>query len=150
MASSYKTNYGNLNSVGTAITSVKVKWPAANYKAVWNGVGWTLFHNGNVDLVADGSQLAPSTFVIQNVSITDSEYKDKFGGVTPFSATIGTGSGWVLRNGVAVKGTWSRSDANSPTTWTDAKGQPIYFANGPVWVALTDTPPQFSYPSPTK
>ena len=72
----------------TKVQSVKVKWPASNYTATWNGKSWDLFHNGNADVTSDGVQISPSTFVIQNVVITDSEYKDKLGGVTPFSATI--------------------------------------------------------------
>ena len=76
--------------------------------------------------------------------ITDSEYKDKFGGVTPFSATIGEGTGWVLRNGVAIKARWNRPDASSGTTWNDESGNVINFAKGQIWIALTDKDPEFT------
>lgn len=143
-ASNIKWSFGNLNNVGTAVESVKVRWPAAYYVANWNGKSWDLQHNGNPDLTSDGAQLSPTTFIIQKVVITDSEYKDKFGGVTPFSATIGEGTGWVLRDGVAIKAIWNRPDAMTGTTWSDEKGNEIKFAKGQIWIALTDQEPEFT------
>ena len=137
-------NFGKLSNKGDAISSVKLHWPAANYSANWNGKSWDLFHNGNADLTSDGVQVSPSTFVIQNVVITDSIYKDKLGGVTPLSTTIGVGTGWVLRDGFAIKATWNRPDASSGTTWSDLEGNEIKFAAGQVWVALTDQKPEFT------
>ena len=81
--------------------------------------------------------------MIQIVSITDSIYKDKVGGVTPFSATIGTGAGFILRDGKYFAATWSRPDASSGTTWKTSDGKEILFAKGQIWVALTDKPPIF-------
>jgi hypothetical protein len=112
----------------------------------------------NVNSVPDvsdlGINLGPTTLVIQLVSITPSEYGDKFGGNTPFSQTVGSGKGYVLRDGVAIPATWQRIDEASPTTWTDAAGAEIKFAPGQIWVALTDKEPDFtrkpaSAPSPT-
>ena len=137
-------NFGKLSNKGDAISSVKLHWPAANYSANWNGKSWDLFHNGNPDLTSDGVQVSPSTFVIQNVVITDSIYKDKLGGVTPLSTTIGVGTGWVLRDGFAIKATWNRPDSSSGTTWSDLEGNEIKFAAGQVWVALTDQKPEFT------
>jgi hypothetical protein len=91
--------------------------------------------------------LGPTTLVIQIVSITPSEFGDKFGGVTPFSETIGEGKAFVLRNGKRFAGTWNRSDANSGTTFSLANGEQIKFAPGQVWVALTDREPKFTSPA---
>ena len=143
-ASNIGWNFGELANKGQAITSAKVHWPAANYSVKWNGKSWDLFQNGNPDVTSDGKQLAPSTFVIQNVVITDSQYKDKLGGVTPFSATVGEGTGWVLRNGFAIKAIWNRPDSESGTTWSDITGKEIKFAAGQVWIALTDQDPEFT------
>ncbi len=134
---------------GTAILSVKLKWPANTYSANWSDseARWLLVHSNSPDLAADGSQLGPTTFVIQMVSITPSIYHDKFGGVTPFSATIGTGTGYILRNGFAYAAKWSRPDATSGTSWTSPDGTPIPFAGGQIWVAMTDSPPVFTYPA---
>ena len=137
-------NFGKLSNKGDAISSVKVHWPAANYSAKWNGKSWDLAHNGTADVTSDGVQISPTTFIIQNVVITDSIYKDKLGGVTPLSVTVGEGTGWVLRNGFAMKATWNRPDASSGTTWSDVEGNEIKFAAGQVWIALTDQKPEFT------
>ncbi len=137
-------NFGKLSNKGDSITSVKIHWPAANYSANWNGKSWDLSHNGKPDVTSDGVQLSPSTFVIQKVVIADSIYKDKLGGVTPLSVTIGEGTGWVLRDGLAIKATWNRPDASSGTTWSDLEGNEIKFAPGQVWVALSDKEPEFT------
>ena len=135
---------GQILKASDPISSVTVRWPAAKYQANWNGKTWDLLHDGKLDVTSDGVQISPSTFIIQKVVITDSQYKDKFGGVTPFSATIGEGTGWVMRDGYAIKATWNRTNADSTTTWTDANGKEIKFAPGQVWVALTDQEPEFT------
>ena len=145
-ASNIAWSFGKISNKGEAITSVKVRWPASNYSANWNGKGWDLSQNGEADVTSDGVQLSPATFIIQKVVITDSEYKDKLGGVTPFSATIGEGNGWVLRDGIAIKAIWNRPDASSGTTWSDTEGNEIKFARGQIWIALTDQDPEFTAP----
>ncbi|MFM8446819.1 MAG: DUF3048 domain-containing protein [Candidatus Nanopelagicaceae bacterium] len=148
-ASNIQWSFGKLANDGNAISAVKVKWPASNYSAKWNGKSWDLYQNGEADITSDGVQLSPSTFIIQNVVITDSIYKDKLGGITPLSITVGEGTGWVLRDGVAIKATWNRPDSTSGTTWSDENGKEIKFAAGQIWVALTDQAPEFTA-APTK
>lgn len=140
--------FGPAPAGGQPILSVKLKWPATTYSAVWSPSEsrWLLIHAGNPDLAVDGSQLGPTTLVIQLVSISPSQYHDKFGGVTPFSATIGSGTGYILRNGLSFEAKWNRPDATSGTTWTLVDGTPIPFAGGQVWVALTDSIPVFTLP----
>ena len=144
-------NFGNAPETGTAIASVKVSWPANSYDATWSlsQVRWLLSQSGVPDLAASGLQLGPTTFVIQLVSITASEYHDKVGGVTPFSATVGTGSGYVLRQGLAIAANWNRPTGDQGTTWTDKSGKEIKFAPGQVWIALTDKEPIFTPKSAT-
>lgn len=141
--------FGPAPSGGKPILSVNLKWPANTYSANWSAADarWLLVHSNSPDLAADGSQLGPTTLVIQMVSITPSIYHDKFGGVTPFSATIGSGSGYILRNGFAYAAKWNRTDAASGTSWTLPDGTPIPFAGGQIWVAMTDSPPVFTYPA---
>lgn len=150
IAKSVGWSFGKAPTDGVDTTSVTMHWPAARYRAEWSSKDscWLLFHNSTPDVVRTGKQLCPTTLVIQLVSITDSEYHDKVGGVTPFSRTVGTGTGFILRNGQSFAGTWLRNSADLGTTWTDAHGVPIGFAPGQVWVALTDTTPQFTRPTP--
>lgn len=142
--------FGDLVKKGRKISSAKVNWPAASYSANWNGKSWDLLHNGKADVTSDGIQISPSTFIIQTVVITDSEYQDKLGGVTPLSITVGEGTGWVLRDGFAIKAKWNRPDASSGTTWSDLDGNEIKMAAGQVWVALTDQAPEFTAPPSKK
>ena len=145
-----------LANKGFEMSDVTVKWPAQIYSAIWDleSKRWLLSVNSVPDLSDTGENLGPTTLVIQIVSITPSEYGDKFGGNTPFSQTVGSGKGYVLRDSTVIAGTWNRADPLSPTTWSDATGAEIKFAPGQVWVALTDKEPEFtrklaSAPSPT-
>jgi hypothetical protein len=139
-------NFGDLPETGTPISSVNVSWPASSYDVTWSQSQerWLLSNRGSPDLAASGIHLGPTSFVIQFVSITPSEYYDKFGGVTPFSATVGNGKGFVLRDGLAIEAVWNRPTAQSGTSWSLPTGEEILFAPGQVWVALTDKAPVFT------
>ena len=139
-------SFGDSPETGTAINSVKVSWPASSYEATWSlsEQRWLLSNLGLPDLAASGIHLGPTTFVIQLVSITPSEYHDKVGGVTPFSATVGNGKGFILRNGLAIPALWNRPTAEVGTSWTLLTGEEILFAPGQIWVALTDKQPVFT------
>ena len=144
-------NFAESFDTGTAIASAKVSWPANSYDAVWSNVEkrWLLSHKGVPNISASGVHLAASTFVIQIVSITPSEYGDKFGGVTPFTATVGSGSGYILRDGKYISALWERLTPESGTTWKTTSGETIPFAPGQIWIALTDKEPVFT-PIPSK
>ncbi|MSO42761.1 MAG: DUF3048 domain-containing protein [Candidatus Planktophila sp.] len=151
-------SFGDAKSEGVPISRVVLHWPAATYSAIWSKTEsrWHLTHNNEPDLSETGKRLGPTTFVIQIVSITPSIYEDKFGAVTPFSNTVGTGTGYILRDGKSYTATWSRPSADVGTSWKALDGSEITFAPGQVWVALTDTEPDFTLitasakPSPTK
>lgn len=139
-------NFGDPPDGGIEITSAHLSWPASSYDAQWSQEEerWLLDHVGQPNIGASGERLGATTVVIQLVSITDSIYKDKVGGVTPFSATVGVGRGYVLRDGKAFEANWSREDATSGTTWRTPTGEEIAFAKGQIWVALTDKEPVFT------
>ena len=139
-------SFGDAPSSGKEISSVHVSWPASSYGAHWSDVEnrWLLDHSHEPDFADSGKQLGPTTLVIQLVSITDSIYKDKVGGVTPFTATIGEGRGYILRDGKSFEAFWSRPDAASGTRWRSKEGEEITFAKGQIWVALTDKEPVFT------
>ena len=145
-----------IENQGFEISDVTMHWPAQKYSAAWDVTSnrWFLSVNSIPDVSDLGKNLGPTTLVIQIVSITPSEYGDKFGGNTPFSQTVGIGKGYVLRDSTVIAATWNRPDSLSATTWTDATGAEIKFAPGQVWVALTDKEPDFtrkvaSAPTPT-
>lgn len=139
-------NFGKSSDTGTEISSVKVSWPANSYSADWSASEkrWLLSHAGSPDIAESGKQLGPTTFVIQIVSITPSEYHDKVGGVTPFSATVGSGKGYILRDGKYISANWIRQSPEKGTKWSDSNGSEILFAPGQIWIALTDKEPIFT------
>lgn len=147
-AKSVGWKFGPLPAGGTAIKSAEIKWPAGKYKAVWSSGSqkWKMIYDGAPDVAADGAQLGSPTFLIQEVSITPSIYHDHLGSYTPFSNTIGSGTGYLLRDGVEIPVFWNRASATEPTTWTLKDGSAAYFHTGQVWVALTDQQPTFTYP----
>lgn len=126
-------------------TSVHLPWPANSYDAQWSTSEkrFLLSHDGVADLDADGYQLGPKTIVIQMVSITNSIYHDKVGGITPLIQTVGSGDCYILRDGGMVRAKWSRPDALSGTTFTSASGEIIAFNRGQIWFALTSKEPVF-------
>lgn len=142
-------NFGDAPAGGIAITGAEINWPTASYELTWSAAEerWLISNNGVANMSASGTQHGPTTFVIQLVEILPSEYGDKFGGVTPFSKTVGSGTGYVLRDGKYFSATWSRPDELSGTTWRALDGSEIAFARGQVWIALTEKNPQFTLDS---
>jgi hypothetical protein len=110
---------------------------------------WLLSYRHEPDLGSDGIQLGSPTFIIQNVSITNSIYHDHNRNYTPFSNTVGSGTGYLLRDGQSIPVYWNRATPASATTWTLKDGSPAYFSPGQVWIALTDQKPTFTMPTPT-
>jgi hypothetical protein len=134
----------------TQISGASISWPAAKYEARWSAAErrWLLFHDGRPNLDETGYQLGSPTIVVQLVSITDSIYRDKVGGVTPFSATVGSGSCYLLRDGGYLPCRWERATPESGTTFTDVNGMDIHFAPGQIWFALTSEEPVFTASPP--
>jgi len=147
-AKSVGFKFGPLQEGGTETIKAVMHWPAATYSANWSVEEnrWMLSHNNSVNLADSGIVLGPTTLVIQMVSITPSEYKDKVGGVTPFSQTVGTGKAYVLRDGQRFFTTWSRATADDGTTFSFADGTVMNFDPGQIWIALTDKEPDFTSP----
>ena len=140
-------SFGDAPQGGKPTESVIMHWPAARYSAAWSESQsrWLLSHNSESNVAESGIVLGPTTLVIQMVSITDSEYRDKVGGITPFSQTVGNGRGFILRDGKTFNALWSRASEGAGTTWTSSDGKEIKFAPGQIWVALTDKEPDFTY-----
>ena len=126
--------------------SVEITWPASRYRANWSSTEkrWLLYFGDEANLDASGYHLGPKNIIIQLVAISDSIYKDRGGGVTPFSATVGEGRCFLLRDGGSIPCLWNRPTAESGTTFTDPQGAPISFAPGQSWFALTDREPVFT------
>ena len=144
--------FGKGSELAKDLVSAKIEWPAAKYGITWSASEkrWLLTFNGKPNLDSNGRQLGSPNFVIQKVSITDSIYGDKFGGVTPMSKTVGSGTGYLLRDGKIVPIKWDRPNSQVGTIWTLTDGTVANFADGQVWIALIDTDPELEYPVPAE
>ncbi len=137
--------FGKTNVAGSKFSAVRILWPASSYSAQWSDEEkrFLLFHVGAPDYDEGGYQLGPKNILIQIVDISNSIYHDKVGGVTPLIQTIGQGSCYLLRDGVAIPCLWSRADAESGTILTSRNGEELTLSPGQTWVALTSREPVF-------
>jgi len=140
--------FGPNPGTGRAIVRAEIIWPNARYGVIWSKKEdrWLIEFNGEANLTNDGYQLGSPTFVIQVVPIVPSEFGDRYGGITPKSEVIGTGKGFLLRDGQVIEVQWTRESAAAPTLWTLLDGSPAPFEHGQIWIALTANEPTFEFP----
>jgi hypothetical protein len=136
-------SFGDAPKGETLTSTVKIKWPSAKYELRWDNLSkkYLIYFNGEPNMAASGSQLAADTAIIQLVSITPSIYGDKFGGITPFSKTTGSGKAIMLRDGFSYQLTWQRELETDVTTWLSTDGKVANFKPGKIWIFLTDNLP---------
>lgn len=135
--------FGDAPKGETNTAIAKVKWPSAKYELRWDSTNekWLIYFNEKPNLAANGEQLYADTAIIQIVSITPSIYGDKFGEVTPFSKTTGSGKAVMLRDGFSYQISWQRNLESDLTTWISEGGGVANFKPGRTWIFLTDKAP---------
>ena len=140
-------SFGDLSKTATTVAKAKVKFPNSRYEVSWNAISkcWDLAQNGNTEVTTFGKNVCIDNVIIQNVVIEPSIYGDKFGGVTPLSKTIGSGSALLLRDGKYSNIDWSRNDPNQFTSWLEKDGKTVNFKAGKTWIFLTSTAPILSF-----
>jgi hypothetical protein len=136
-------SFGDAPTGETLAATAKIKWPNARYELQWDELSkkFLIYFSGEPNMAASGSQLTADTAIIQLVSITPSIYGDKFGGVTPFSKTTGSGKAIMLRDGFSYELTWQRDLETDVTTWLGTDGKVANFKPGKIWIFLTDNAP---------
>jgi hypothetical protein len=117
-----------------------VRYPAARFDFTWSEKDrrWLVAMDGTPSRNARGSAVGASTVVIQNVDIHPSKFKDRWGSISPYTETVGSGTATVLRDGKSFQARWSRPNAEAGTTFTTPSGQRMNFAAGQVWVVLAE------------
>jgi hypothetical protein len=135
--------FGDAPKGETNTAIAKVSWPSAKYELRWDSVSkkWLIYFNEKPNIAANGEQLYADTAIIQLVSITPSIYGDKFGEITPFSKTTGSGKAVMLRDGFSYQISWQRNLETDVTTWKSADGGVANFKPGRTWIFLTDKAP---------
>ncbi len=87
----------------------------------------------------DHQQVATTNIFIQIVKYQIGPYEETSGIASSGdveSQTVGSGKGWILRNGKMIAVTWHRASLQDPTTFTDAAGKAIGLAPGRTWVEM--------------
>jgi hypothetical protein len=99
---------------------------------------WMHTYSGMPDIDAlTGQQVSTTNIVVEIVKYTIGPHIESTGGSGDIqSELLGSGVGYILRNGTVVKVKWHRSDETQPTTYTDAAGQKVSLAPGRTWVEI--------------
>jgi hypothetical protein len=105
----------------------------------WNGAtnSYLRLYSNVPDKLLDGSQTAAANVVIMTVHTTSGPWvENSEGGLEVQVTATGSGPLVVMRNGVAITGTWSRASLTEPATLTAANGSPITLQPGNTWNEL--------------
>ena len=124
--------FGDAPKGETNTAIAKIKWPSAKYELRWDSANekWLIYFNEKPNMAANGEHLYADTAIIQIVSITPSIYGDKFGEITPFSKTTGSGKAVMLRDGFSYQISWQRNLETDVTTWKSEDGGVANFKPG--------------------
>lgn len=135
--------FGDAPKGETNTAVAKVKWPSAKYELRWDSTNekWLIYFNEKPNMAANGDHLYADTAIIQIVSIMPSIYGDKFGEITPFSKTTGSGKAVMLRDGFSYQISWQRNLETDVTTWMSQDGGVANFKPGRTWIFLADKAP---------
>jgi len=99
---------------------------------------WVHSYSDGPDVDAlTGAAVTTSNVVVLVVKYRFGPYAEHIGESGDFeSETLGSGSGYVLRDGRLLKVTWSRRFVTDPWTFTGPGGKPVSLAPGRTWVEL--------------
>jgi hypothetical protein len=133
--------FGPAPAGGRATTSRSVAYQAASFTFRWSAKAgrWLVWMDGTPAGTTEDGQLSAATVVIQYTTVRTSRFRE-YGRRPPYAVSTGSGTGVVLRGGQAYDVRWSRPGADGGTRYTTDSGQPMTFARGPVWIALTARP----------
>ncbi|MFE7750558.1 DUF3048 domain-containing protein [Streptomyces sp. NPDC057428] len=125
-------------SGGTPVNGRTVSYPSARFTFTWaaDRDRWLVSMDGTPARTTSGDRLGAATVVLQDVDVQPSRFRDRGGNTSPFSATVGSGSAAVLRDGKSYDVAWERNTAESATDFTTKDGKPMTFATGQVWIVL--------------
>lgn len=132
--------FGATPGTGTTVNAYQVRYPAASYEFRWSPEEhrWSVFADGTPLSASEAGRLDAATVIEQRVDVRLGEPGES-GAVanSPFAQTVGSGVATILRDGQRFAATWTRPEAQSPTRFLTATGDPLPLAQGPVWILLT-------------
>lgn len=86
-----------------------------------------------------GQPITATNVLIQQVEVAESNLVDVLGYHSPEVTLTGSGKAWILREGVLIKGRWSRPVMGAVTKFLTKSGEVIPLMPGNTWVELIPT-----------
>jgi hypothetical protein len=128
--------FGAAPADGRALNEYTVRFPAARFTFTWSAdqERWLVSMDSRAATTTDGGRLGAATVVVQDVTVRPSRFQDRWGSVSPYTETTGSGTALVLRDGKAFEAHWSRPAPTDGTSFTTTDGERLNFTQGPVWV----------------
>lgn len=139
---------------GTPVSSVSV--PFSGYApVVWRydaqGKRFLRYYHTTPDTLSNGVQNSAANVIVQFIHVYYGPWVETANGALEVQANLSThatGTALVFRDGVEVKGHWSRTTLAQPTRFTTDSGSTINLSPGNTWIELvpstvsvTTTPP---------
>lgn len=123
---------------GRPVTAVAYDYGASLVEFRWDSrrAAWVVWFDGVESTTTEGGPLTTATVLVQYVKQDDSQFTDRYGGVTPQIESVGSGSALVLRDGRVWPVRWSRPEPEDHTVVSFGDGTVFPFAPGPQWVVL--------------
>ena len=132
--------YSGVAAAGAPTTSVHIPFSGtSDERWTWSAAAqrWLLSYGGAPANLDSGTQIGATNVVIMHVTTTTGPWlENDVGGYEVEVDPTSGGQLQVLRNGVEITGTWSRSSVSSPTELLDASGQPLALQPGSTWVDM--------------
>jgi Protein of unknown function (DUF3048) N-terminal domain/Protein of unknown function (DUF3048) C-terminal domain len=145
--------YSTTPPAGTPVTSIHIPFAGTNNTLwTWSASSgrWLLSYSGEPATNANDGQISTTNIVVQTVHVTYGPWlENSEGGLEVQSQMTGSGPLTVLRNGVAVTGTWKRASLNDPTTLTASNGSTIALQPGQTWVEIVPSTVTVTTTGPT-
>ncbi|GGO84390.1 hypothetical protein GCM10012280_15760 [Wenjunlia tyrosinilytica] len=128
--------FGDMPKGGHPVAERTVRFPVGRYGFTWSQDEhrWLVSMDGQAARTTDGGRLGAATVVVQYVKVRPSRFHDRWGAVSPYTESVGSGTAFVLRDGKGYDVRWKRGSAQEGTEFTTASGDRMAFARGPVWV----------------
>ena len=133
-------SFGPLPPGGKPVHVVRIDFPLGVTSWTWHpkaGHWYRYYSDTGPAIQGDNVQISAINVVILHVHEYPTPYvEDETGAHENQLVLTGSGPAWILRNGVAIQGSWQRPALDRPATFTGPHGVKITLAPGNSWVEL--------------
>lgn len=141
LAQNGATAWTDITMPTTALKTPAVALTFSNFEYsswTWDAAtsNWLRKDQGRIHTAADGTQIHAKNIVIIRVKTGDAGYNDPAGHFVPRTILTGTGTGYLLSNGVSIPIKWAKATDAAQMSLTDLTGMPVSIPVGNTWVEL--------------